>query len=408
MLLFHSSAGARLSIRAALPLLATLVVAVAMQEFPQAVIARIARGLATANGDTTVRIVAAGLCLMAASWSAPRICQGIGGWLRHLPVDGVTHRRAALGAVVVAQAPLLITWAALAGVAVAAGDPVSSARLAGLPLVALGAAWASLPARPGLVTGALGAAAMLCGLSSSWWIAAAGCACLVAAEIVAGDLLPAAAPRTRRRLPARLTWMRLCARAVGLKAIGPLVYALLPMAACAMFLRNNELTAITAARGARLGGIVALTLGVGGIAELLAVHRPPWPWGRSLPWTASHRITRDAIFLGLHSAALLLIMLPLSLSGALAGAMVLPALCLRAAGLMRHIGETRTGAAGRLMAEGSVAAGLACLVWWVPLILLAMTPLLLRHAIAQEKRQKVTRWDELHHLSAGDSMSWSA
>ena len=414
MLLFHCSSGARLSIRAALPVLAALVVAAGMQEFPGAAIARVARALATHNTDTMVRVAAAALCLLAASWAAPRITHGVGGWLRHLPVDGLPHRRAALGALVVAQAPLLLTWILLIGVAAAAHEDLDEARIAGLPLVALGAAWASLPARRGVLTGLLGGGAVLCGIAGSWWLLLMGLAALALLELSAGEIIAGsstgwAAPAPSVRRPAaHLTWLRISARAVGWKSLGATLYALLPLGACAMFLYNNELTEITAVRGARLGGIVALTMAIGGLSELLAVHRPPWPWARSLPWPAAHRITRDALYLSLHALPLLALLTLLSWRGALASAAALPALCLRAAGLMRHVGESRTGAAGRLMAEGIVAAGLSCLLGWVPWLLLLLSPLLLRHAILQEKRQKVTRWDELHHLSAGDPLSWSA
>jgi hypothetical protein len=34
-------------------------------------------------------------------------------------------------------------------------------------------------------------------------------------------------------------------------------------------------------------------------------------------------------------------------------------------------------------------------------------PLILKYAVEGEQSQKVSRWLELHHLAAGDSLSWS-
>jgi hypothetical protein len=38
---------------------------------------------------------------------------------------------------------------------------------------------------------------------------------------------------------------------------------------------------------------------------------------------------------------------------------------------------------------------------------LALTPISIWHAAELEKRREISRWHELHHLAAGDPMSWS-
>ena len=87
---------------------------------------------------------------------------------------------------------------------------------------------------------------------------------------------------------------------------------------------------------------------------------------------------------------------------------VLPFLAVRAAGAMRRAPERRTGAAGEIVFEGALLAALVALLPWTALLPLAATPWALRAAAERERRQKVSRWLELHHLAAGDPQSWSA
>jgi hypothetical protein len=67
------------------------------------------------------------------------------------------------------------------------------------------------------------------------------------------------------------------------------------------------------------------------------------------------------------------------------------------------------GGASRL---GAQALGELCLVQlaiaasgWTAAALLLLVPWALRDAARQEQRQKVTRWQELHHLALGDPVS---
>jgi hypothetical protein len=65
------------------------------------------------------------------------------------------------------------------------------------------------------------------------------------------------------------------------------------------------------------------------------------------------------------------------------------------------------GASGKILFFGAFIALLICLIPLSSLFFLALTPLSLRAAVQAEKHQKVSKWIELHHLAAGDSLSWS-
>ena len=93
---------------------------------------------------------------------------------------------------------------------------------------------------------------------------------------------------------------------------------------------------------------------------------------------------------------------------ALAVLAMVPLLAVRATGAMRRAPERRTGASGEVLGEGLLLAAAVALLPWVSLLALLGTPLAVRAAAERERRQKVSRWQEIHHLAAGDPQSWSA
>jgi hypothetical protein len=86
----------------------------------------------------------------------------------------------------------------------------------------------------------------------------------------------------------------------------------------------------------------------------------------------------------------------------------LPWVAARAAGAMRRAPERLTGASGEILGEGLLLAAAVALLPWVALLPLAAFPLALRFAAERDRRQKVSRWMEIHHLAAGDPQSWSS
>jgi hypothetical protein len=383
---------------------------------------------------------------------------GPGGWLRHLPVAGSTHRRAATAAVAVAEAPVLAILALLIAICwIRQGAAAVAPHLAGLPVVAIAAAQLALPLprRAAARLLALGAGA-LAGLGS-WPALAAALPLAAAADLAAGQPWPRRPRRQRphrfpepaepwREAPAaeppdssllrsrsdrrRLGWRALASllpsrialqplgwrarawllpaliafRALGWRLARSFGVALLPGLAALLFLRNNQLSPLHAARAALLGAGAACALLLATLAQALAMRRPPWPWARSLPWPARRRVLLDAVILGLPCLPLL----ALAPAGAAPLAASLPLLAVRAAAAMRRPAEARQGPAGEVLCGGLLAAGLLALLPWAAAALLAATPWAARAAAARERRQKVSLWLERAHLAAGDPQSWSA
>ena len=134
----------------------------------------------------------------------------------------------------------------------------------------------------------------------------------------------------------------------------------------------------------------------------------PGPGRARSPGRAARRVGADALLLGVH--ALPLVLLAARIDCGRAG-------CPRRPPPARHAGG-RSHAAGSGAADrrrrGDPLRRRACSPpWWPcspgpPCPLSPRPPGPLRAAAERERRQKVSRWLELHHLAAGDPQSWSA
>ncbi|HTQ79601.1 MAG TPA: hypothetical protein VMM92_06370, partial [Thermoanaerobaculia bacterium] len=290
------------------------------------------------------------------------------------------------------------------------------------------AAVATVPARRRRLTQALALPAAALTASGHGLPTAAGLLLLVAADAVAGPLQegkavgrPFAMPATgamratladtRQTGPARLAVpfaARIAWRALGWKLAEAYVAAALPLGAAGLFITNNALAPEHVRLAAILGGGLGLVFFLAEVGEALAARRPAWPWLRSLPGSAAGRVRGDALLLALHALPIVAAVALLTPRALLPVAGALPFLAALTAGALRRAPERRTGAAGEILCGGGLAAALLALLPWLALPLLTLTLPALRAAAARERRLKVSRWLELHHLAVGDPQSWSA
>lgn len=370
---------------------------------------------ARSSGGSAAMIAAA--CLGAAAVASPRICRGLGGWLRHLPVSGLAHRRAAGIAIAVAQAPLLLLFLFLAAYASRSGSSLIVDALA-LAVTALATGIAVVPAKRRWASVPLAMAGAFTAGAGGWELLGAGAVLTLAADHEAGSLVRTGAPplvKTRRTGGGGLLEFRIAWRAVGRTLPGAFLFGLLPVGAAWAFIANNlsnnlvnsGLAPEHVRLGARLGAGCAVVFLLAQMGESLAVRRPAWPWSRSLPWSATRRVVSDALFLGLHALPLILLTAWID-PAALVVLAIVPVLAVLAAGAVRRAPERRTGASGEILGAGLFLSALVALLPWTALLALVATPWAVRAAAERERRQKVSRWLELHHLAAGDPQSWSA
>jgi hypothetical protein len=406
LLRFHFAVGARLAMRLLVPVIAAAFGAGMLlgTDFLTS-FSHVLYGTRASGGSA---VLIAAVLLGGAAEAAPRVCRGLGGWLRHLPVSGLAHRRAAGLAVAVAQTPLVLGFLFLAAYASLAPDTLLADALK-LTVTALAAALCATPVERRWAALPLALAAAVLAGSGGWGTLGIAAVLLVLADLAAGPLARSGAPAVHlsrssggRWIEARIVWRALDSRLFGAWALG-----LLPLGAAFAFTANNALAPEHVRLAARLGAGMAMTLALGQVGEALAARRPAWPWSRSLPWSAARRVAADALLLGLHALPLVLLAARID-PAALTVLAALPLLATRAAGAMRRAPERRTGASGEILWEGALLSALVALLPWTALPALAGTVWAARAAAERERRQKVSRWLELHHLAAGDPQSWSA
>jgi hypothetical protein len=391
------------------PIPAALVAAAVLYGSPLTVLVAVA-GIFAPSRPTLFSGVACTLLASAlAAWVAPRISLGVAGWLRHLPATGVDQRRAACAAMVIAQMPVLLVIAA-SGLLTGYDGVVSWARLAGLPVVAWGVSLARL-GRYRSGAGILALCAACCAGTGWWWLLPVAAALLAGAESSAHAPEPIRIRKLRSSrfpvTPSSPFWLSIMIslRAVGWRWLTLLMVPAATILAGWFFLTNNQPSDWQADCAVRLVGGVGTVVLLSFMAEQLLTRRPPWPWVRSLPWTATARIAADAAMFGVTAGLVTVAAASLRAAALLPLAAALPYLALRAATAVRT-GATRAGgAAGSLLAEGFLMTVLIALYPWSALLPVALVPLGLKLAAHAEQRQLVGHWQELVYLSAGDPLS---
>ena len=405
---FHLHVGARLALRAAAPLAGLPLFGVLLQDDPSGALRALAAWLLGPSGGTSAGLVLAAASLALAGWAAPRVTAGLAAWPRHLPVTATVHRRAALVALATVQTPIVLGLLLLAPAAARQAGGIVPGRLAALPASVAAAALLSWPGMHAVRSKPLAWAALLLAASADLGRIALAVALVLAAERASGPLRAHAAARRGPRSSTLPLPLLLAARALGPAALGAAVLSLAPVAAMALLRANNELSPAVAAGAARLGGGIGVVVLLGTLGERLAVRRPVWPWARSLPAGALRHVGEDALLLALPCLVPLAATACLDLLAALTVAACLPGFTLLTAGSLRSGTPARAFAAAGPLVAGALLAAWVAIVPWLALLALAAAPFAWRAAADRDRKQKVSRWDELHHRAVGDPLSWSA
>ena len=360
------------------------------------------------SGNLISALIISGISLSAAGMAARRICLGLTGWIRHLPLDNRTNRRLAGLAVFTVQIPVLV-FLAVPLIILSNNLGISpDVHLLGLPFLGLASALCVIPVQRQLLIRPLAFSACLLSASGKWPLLAAGIFLIAACDFLSGSLVPIRKPprfRWSRKgyfLAASISW-----RALRFRVLASYIIPLITIGAGLLFVANNAVNTRLASRAALFSSALSLAFLTAGLASMLASRRPSWPWSRSLPWSAGQRIVMDFLFLGVHAVPLLILSGAVDMNSTIPLLLCLPLLLLIASQAIRRASEYRMGTFGQVLMWGMPGAFLLTLIPWTSLFFLVITPLALKSAIEEEKRQKVSLWLELHHLAAGDSLSWS-
>jgi hypothetical protein len=404
--LFHLRVGARLAAKGLAPVIAFFFASFYL--FRIEFFIELARALFLDSHVFISGLAFTAVTVMAARFISPRVCLGLNGWIRHLPLRSRTHRRLAAFSVFIALMPMLIVLS-LPSLLLAFNlglDP--AVFLIGLPFLGVSSAIFVLPVRHGLMVKFAALISCFCAASGSWFLLASSVPLILLSDGISGPLR-ASQKHSRFGRILRGLWLSysISWRALRLRIFYPFLLAFIPLGLTWVFLVNNEPGPPLSEKVILAGGAAGLALFFALLANLLAVRRPPWPWIRSFPWSSLSRVLIDSGFLIVHAAPLVLLIsfwenrtaAPLILS--------LPALAFLSCLSIRQAPDSRTGAYGKILTFGIPGALGLGIIPWVAVFYLALSPLLLKQARDSERSQKVSLWLERHHLAAGDPLSWS-
>lgn len=420
LLRFHAASGLRVGLRANAIVLGVVVFAFGSSPLPLESVEHFIRGVVSTAPEAGSRLTLAAIAAALAGIAAPRVTLGAAGWMRSLPASGRMTRVVSALTLTAAQAAVLVFLPIAAVVATGAYHaPLSVERVIGMLVLvpAIATAFAPSPWLP-RVLAAGGAVAAI--QSTALSILAAIILIAVASALPGG---PGAHGRRStwartsawrgRPLASRARgvamWRRIIWRGMGLRrAIGCTIIPLLICAYGYFIVTNNvDLTSTESHSVVRWCGGIALALLAASLANIVLISRQPWPWVRSLPWSSSRRVLVDAGILAAFLVVVPIVLLPLSISSALAVAGVVPLASLLGASAVRAGGSRVSGAAGETLALAGVAA-VAVAIWPITAaITLAAAPLAFRQGVRRERRTSVTRWLELHHDARSDPL-WGA
>jgi hypothetical protein len=329
--------------------------------------------------------------------------------MRSLPVDARAAWRAAVASLCIAQ----LAVATFIPISVVAAAFVYHAALSPIKIVSLGGvivtvAATALPSRR-LHTRLVAATGIALSVMGTWPTLIASLICLAIADATHPEI---ASPRRRRRRSglaatnrsALAIWILAGWRAMRLQGIAASAALPLVVGSFAYFITANNptLARSTAATVVRVCGVLSLGLFAGALANALLAMRQPWPWARSLPWSATARVLGDACVLGIPLCAVPVALCAVNATQAMVVASIVPLAAASGAAAVRGAGNRQTGAAGECMVVVLLVGGVIA-VWpamW--LVAIAATPVFVWLGARRDRNSVATRWIELHHAASGD------
>jgi hypothetical protein len=404
LLLFHFRVGVRVAVRSFLPLFSALLIAIMLQMYPAAFVVFLARTAFAPHPSFTQSLMVAAIAFALPYWASPRLAHGLNGWIRHLSLSGIGNRRGMTLGLLVAQMPLGVALLILGWVAIGKNTPVGLAS-ARWVIVMSSAAVAATPARRGWISTPLAFLTAGLAMTGTWLEMAAAIPLLLAADLSSGPLKE---KRSRHdwaaagsHFDAKIAW-----RALGWRIPAAYALGLIILGAGGLFVSNNELTGSLSSGSWRFAGGMACLGYIGFVSGSLSMRRPVWPLARSFPRSSAQRIATDAAFVSIHALPLIAMVAYSDPRAAALVLLLIPLLALRAAGQMRRP-PGKKNSYGSFYAEGFLLSAVAALLPWSAFLALPAAVPAFFAARDLERRRKVTSWQEYHHLSAGDPLSWS-
>ncbi len=402
---FHLNVGTRLAAKILAPLIALFFAALYLFKIDFFII--LARALFVDSHFVVSGLIYSGVMIGTSRMISPRICLGLNGWIRHLPLKSRLNRRLALISIFVAQVPVLLSLS-LPSLLLSKSQGINPAvYLFGLPVLGLSSALFVLPVQNNVFFKPFVLGACILSASGNWILLIAGAFLFLICDLVYGPLETGKKPKRLGKIN-KGVWLNffIAWRALKWRMGIPYIHSILILGLVQVFVQNNDLSPKLTGEIYLFGGACSAVVFCAFLAHMLAVRRPPWPWSRSLPWSSRRGVLIDAGYIAVLATPLLLMafvmerkmLLPLGLS--------FPALCFLSSWTMGRAFNLRTGAYGTILIYGVIGSLLLCLFPLISIVYFGLAPILFWQAVEQERHLKVSLWLERHHLAAGDSQSW--
>lgn len=402
---FHVNVGARLAAKILAPLIALFFAALYVFKIDFFIV--LAHALFAESHLVVSGLLYSAIMVSTSRIISPRICLGLVGWIRHLPLKSRANRRLALFSIFIAQIPMLLSLS-LPSLLLSNSLGINpSVYIFGLPVLGLSSALFVLPIRKGIFIKPFVLAACILSASGSWAMLISGVFIFLICDLISGPLV---AGKKRYKFSKITKGLGLgffiALRAVKWRVSFPYILAFAVLGLTRVFIWNNDFGPILTGKIQLFGGASSAVVFCSFFAQLLSVRRPAWPWSRSFPWSSRRRILMDVSFLAFLTLPLILMVFIVEKNTLLPLLFSLPLLCLLSSWSMRRTFELRTGGYETILIFGLIAATLLCLFPMISIVYFVFSPLLLIMAVKQERFLKVSLWMERHHLAVGDSLSW--
>ncbi len=403
---FHLNVGARLAAKILAPLIALFFAALYIFKIDFFVV--LVRALFVDSHQVVSGIIYSAITVGTSRIISPRICLGLNGWIRHLPLKSQSNRRMALISIFMAQVPVLLSLSLLSLLLSNSLGVNPAVYFSGLPVLGLSSALFVLPIRNSLFIKPFVLFACILSASGNWFMLIAGAFLFVICDLVSGPLVNGKKRHQYGKVTKGL-WLSffMAWRALKWRIGFPYIFSFFILGLTQVFIQNNDHSLVLSGKIYLFGVACSAVVIYAFLAHVLAVRRPPWPWSRSLPWSSRRRVLLDAGGLAMSATPLLLMAFVMEKKTIFPLLLSLPALCFLSSWAMGRAFDLRTGAYGTILIYGGIGALLLCLYPLISVVYLILTPILLKQAIRQERLLKVSLWLERHYLAAGDSLSWN-
>ena len=171
--IFHISVGIRIALRTLAPIIAIIFASYYILRYDFFLI--LARSFFLDSGILISGLFFSIISLSTAAIAAPRVCHGLTGWIRHLPLDSLSSRRLTNIAIFIAQTPILFVLFFLAFTMSKGLEESPLPYLVGIPLLGIASSLFVTPVRQKTITKFLAVVACVFSASGNWLLIIGSC-----------------------------------------------------------------------------------------------------------------------------------------------------------------------------------------------------------------------------------------